>query len=1010
MKHKKFLLFVFTMAIIFGTIFFVQESYALEPSNINAVSKEKGYTQRTLYRKQFFINNTELSEAILSDTPTGTSNYCGSDNNCGDGPGGSKFVGYSLTDNPSLKFTNTSNAANSEAETIYSVYKFNVKFAKGEHVAEIKGSTSASCMTTYNSNSCTVKLPNYTSEGNFSPSGWSEEGSSTRIPMGSNYDVTKNNVTLYANSASKHEVRYNAGAGSSSGTISCASCSSDDGLTEYVANGEAPIADLIVAPPNSDSELFGWTPLGSSVIVKDRVNQTEIIYPDCRDFSATCKIISDDDLRNHNVIINNNVTLRANFKAISKVIGSCDWDVVDNKLKIYSSTNSSCTMSSVNPTNIPWRQFKDSITDVEIGENVIAAQDSSYVFSNLPNVTAIDLSKLDTSGVTNMSHMFDGDKSLTNLTFPNNFAASSVTDMSSMFKDCKELTSLDLSSFNTTGVTNMSDMFNGCKKLENLIVNSDTFKTNNVVNMSNMIKDCGLSDELVSNLHFDTSSENIPVKFSDESPEKNVIDDDSETKTIDILSPIQGGIGRYTYELVSVDPQTTGITIDGDKIKVADDVNLGTYKVVVNVIDKYIINSETGTNKTTPITYTITVKNNGIPAPNEKPTITSEGGNNFIYKSSDIVLKCESNTSYTNGESSVFLFGYSYSKSVVPTDWDESSDNTYTITKDQQDEVGKRYYFCQEVAVKGDIVSDPTLSDFLDISVTNATITFDMSNGGTFNGESTTVYAKTGSADLYSTLMGNSPVNNPTAYMPGYVFNGFYTSPSGGTKVINSDGGLMYNAEGYIKNGKWIITKSITLYPQYTRKDKPVPDVPKTYYGSLGILRGYLSTYRTVTLSWSKTAGAHGYQVCYKKSSNRSYTCFNNGSLKSVVLNTGTMYDFKVSPYIIDKGKYIISPNGKFISIYTLKKMNAPKVTKKSKSKVTIKYTKINGVTGYRIYYSTKKNSGYKLIKTMGYNKNSYSFKPKKGKKYYYRVRAYKVDNNKTIYAPYSDAKKFKLK
>ena len=72
-------------------------------------------------------------------------------------------------------------------------------------------------------------------------------------------------------------------------------------------------------------------------------------------------------------------------------------------------------------------------------------------------------------------------------------------------------------------------------------------------------------------------------------------------------------------------------------------------------------------------------------------------------------------------------------------------------------------------------------------------------------------------------------------------------------------------------------------------------------------------------------------------------------------------------------------------------------------------YKKVSGATKYMIYYSTKKSSGYKRLTTT--NKLSYTkSKLKKGKKSYFKVRAYKELNKKKIYGSFSSVKYIKAK
>ena len=128
--------------------------------------------------------------------------------------------------------------------------------------------------------------------------------------------------------------------------------------------------------------------------------------------------------------------------------------------------------------------------DITIGSNnTIYANPSSFeLFSNLTNVTSIDLSNMDTSGMTNMSNMFSDNTSLTNITFGDNFNTANVINMSGMFKNCTILKTIDLSSFDTSNATIFASMFMNCQGLQNLDLKS--FNTGNVTSMLNMFYNC----------------------------------------------------------------------------------------------------------------------------------------------------------------------------------------------------------------------------------------------------------------------------------------------------------------------------------------------------------------------------------------------------------------------------------------------------------------------------------------------------------------------------------------
>ena len=128
--------------------------------------------------------------------------------------------------------------------------------------------------------------------------------------------------------------------------------------------------------------------------------------------------------------------------------------------------------------------------DITIGSNniIYANPSGSNLFSNLTNVTSIDLSNLDTSGIVGMNGMFENDKVLTNIVFGDNFNTSNATNMTAMFRGCNNLTELDLSNFDTSNTTSFQHMFDNCSNLTTL--NLSSFDTSNVTHMNYMFYKC----------------------------------------------------------------------------------------------------------------------------------------------------------------------------------------------------------------------------------------------------------------------------------------------------------------------------------------------------------------------------------------------------------------------------------------------------------------------------------------------------------------------------------------
>ena len=143
-----------------------------------------------------------------------------------------------------------------------------------------------------------------------------------------------------------------------------------------------------------------------------------------------------------------------------------------------------------NNTNI---NDENKIYDLNDEENNIIIKwnnklgNCNNMFFNCENIIEIDLSDLDTSGVTSMNNMFRGCLNLKSLKL-NNLDTSLVTSMKDMFWGCNSLTSLNLSSFNTSLVNDMSYMFMDCFSLISLDLSN--FNTSLLLQMKSMFRNC----------------------------------------------------------------------------------------------------------------------------------------------------------------------------------------------------------------------------------------------------------------------------------------------------------------------------------------------------------------------------------------------------------------------------------------------------------------------------------------------------------------------------------------
>jgi hypothetical protein len=170
---------------------------------------------------------------------------------------------------------------------------------------------------------------------------------------------------------------------------------------------------------------------------------------------------------------------------------------------------------------------------------------------------------------------------------------------------------------------------------------------------------------------------------------------------------------------------------------------------------------------------------------------------------------------------------------------------------------------------------------------------------------------------------------------------------------------------------------------------------------------------KSIKLSWSKSTGVTGYQVYKYDSKTKKYVKVTSTSKTSASiskLSSGTSYKFRVRAYKKVSGGYIYSS---YVYITTATKPAVPtlKVSSTAKTKATLSWTNVSGESGYQIYYSTDKSGDYKKLTNVGADKTkSTATKLKSGKTYYFKVRAYKKVDGKTIYGSFSSVKSVKIK
>ncbi|MGX7132252.1 BspA family leucine-rich repeat surface protein [Enterococcus songbeiensis] len=233
------------------------------------------------------------------------------------------------------------------------------------------------------------------------------------------------------------------------------------------------------------------------------------------------------------------------------------WYISDNVLHLGPGTTGKAGKTPFpNTTNVkvgvsPWYQYKDKFTSISIDGAITLNAASTYLFSQLDNITQISgaenlnfsvvsdatgmfqntssLTKMPNTGKWNLSaagsassmfansaiqsldvekwgmekatsfaSMFNSAKYLTEIKNITSWTPGVLTNTYAMFNNAEKLNDLDLSNFITTNVNSMSYMFGGTKALTNL--NLGTWETDSVNDMSYMFSGAtGLTTLDVSN-------------------------------------------------------------------------------------------------------------------------------------------------------------------------------------------------------------------------------------------------------------------------------------------------------------------------------------------------------------------------------------------------------------------------------------------------------------------------------------------------------------------------------
>lgn len=238
-------------------------------------------------------------------------------------------------------------------------------------------------------------------------------------------------------------------------------------------------------------------------------------------------------------------------------------------------------------------------------------------------------------------------------------------------------------------------------------------------------------------------------------------------------------------------------------------------------------------------------------------------------------------------------------------------------------------------------------------------------------------------------------------------------------------------ASGFYNYSAYRYSEQLANPPVLTKPGKHVIKVKTVGYGKLdsdvttftynvvlGNVEGFKaasSGYNSITLRWNSNPGATGYEIYRKSGSSyvRIKTITSSGitSYRNTGLKTGTTYYYKIRAISADTEGQKVQSNYASASVKPVPA--TPTVSLKAGSrKATVKWSRVSGASGYQVVRSLKKSSGFKTAKTVTSGSRTYyvNKKLKKGKTYYFKVRAYRKVSGKKIYGSYSTVKAVRVR
>lgn len=241
--------------------------------------------------------------------------------------------------------------------------------------------------------------------------------------------------------------------------------------------------------------------------------------------------------------------------------------------------------------------------------------------------------------------------------------------------------------------------------------------------------------------------------------------------------------------------------------------------------------------------------------------------------------------------------------------------------------------------------------------------------------------------------------------IPNQIYQGYDVSPSvtvtnGGTVLTE---GTDYTVSYQNNSGVGTATVNVFgagIYDGYINLTKTFNIVPDTVQNMQISKAGT----NTVDLSWSPVSGADGYTVqIFKNGKWVSVGNFVGTSAQISGLLPGSVNYVHIAAYASSNGKTYIGNYNTAVKIETTVGAINPRVSAYANNFVTLTWNKQTAANGYEVFKYDASSKKYVLYKNIT-NPNTNTCKVTglaSNKKYYFKVRAYQIDDSEKTYAPF---------